>query len=190
MTNKIKEYAEQAHSYGLYHPTRTIFLTGEVNVDMYELCIKNLHILDTEPETVTIYLNSEGGDVTQGFAIYNAIRAMKSMVRTIVWGEASSIASMILQASDDRVLAPDAEMMIHIGEEGYGQNHPKIIDSWYKRNKEVAERMKTIYLEKIKHKKKRFTKQKFEELWQFDKILTPKEAVELGLADKILEGSI
>lgn len=187
---KIKDFAELAHNNSVYLPTRTIFLTGEVDIDMYELAIKNLHILDTQPETVTIYLNSEGGSVTQAFAIYNAIRAMKSMVRIVAWGEVSSAASMILQGGDDRIMAPDCEMMVHIGEEGYAQNHPAIIDNWYKHNKKIGEKMKQVYLEKIRHKKPRYTKAKFEELWQFDKILSPKEAVELGLADKILEGSL
>lgn len=190
MSEKIKDYIAQAHSEDLYLPTRTIFLSGEVNLDMYETCIKNLHALDTSPETVTIYLNSHGGSVRQGFAIYNAIRAMKSMVRCVVWGEASSAASMILQAADDRVLAPDAELMIHIGQEAYGEDHPQNIRNWVDRNAVVAERMKEVYLSKIKQKKKRFTKKDFEDLWQFDKILSPKDAVKLGLADLILDGSL
>lgn len=191
MSDKIKDFIAQAHTDGLYLPTRTIFLTGEVNVDMYETCIKNLHGLDnSSQETVTIYLNSEGGSVRQGFAIYNAIRAMKSMVRGVVFGECSSAASMILQSFDERILAPNSEVMIHIGQESYGEDHPQNVQNWVDRNKDVSEDMKKIYLEKIKEKKKRFTKKNFEDLWQFDKILNPKEAVELGLADLILEGSL
>lgn len=189
--SKQKDFIDQLHSTGLYLPTRTLFLTGEVNLEMYESCIYNLHILDTNPqETATIYLNSEGGCVTQAFAIYDAIRAMKSMVRGILWGESSSSASMITQAFDERIMSPNSEMLIHIGEEEYAQNHPKNIENQYKNSRKVEERMKQIYLQKIKEKKPRYTKAKFEELWQFDKTLTPKECKDLGLIDMILDTSL
>ncbi len=187
---KINNFSDQAHTTGLYLPTRTMFLTGEVGIEMYENVITNLHILDTQPGTVKIYINSGGGDVTQAWAIYDAIRAMKCMVRCVVFGEASSAASLILQAGDDRILTPNSEMMIHVGEEGYEQNHPKNVENWFMRSREVEEKMKDVYLKRIKEKKPRFTKKKFEELWMFDKILKPKESVALGLADKILEGSL
>lgn len=188
--SNFKDFVSTAHTDDVYLPSRTIFLTGDVDIDMYEKCIKNLHALDTQTETVTIYLNSGGGDVTQAFAIYNAIRAMKSMVRIVAWGECSSAASLIFQAGDDRLMAPDVEFMIHIGEEGYGQNHPNNIERWYEQSKHVKERMIQTYLKKIKEKKPRFTRAKFEELWTFDKILKPEEVIKLGLADRIVEGSL
>lgn len=185
---KIKDHLSDFQDNNIYIPSRTITITGEVDADMYLNVIKNLHALDQTDGTVTIYLNSEGGSVVDGLAIYDAIRAMKNYVRIYVWGEASSAASFILQAGDERVVAPNAHIMVHYGTETLGPDNPQSVERWAKRNKELAEVMENIYLEKIKEKKPRFTKKKLTDMLTFDTILSGKQAVELGLADKVLDG--
>lgn len=179
--------ADYLHNHDVYFPKRAIVATGEVNLAMYNLILKNLMILDRGGQTITILLNSEGGDITSCRGIYSAIRECKDYVRIIVYGEANSAASIILQAADERIMMPDSEMMIHLGEETYPSDHPRNIDSLHTHFRRSERWMKKIYLEKIKNKKPRFTKEKLEELLRFDKHLTPRQALDLGLIDLIGE---
>ena len=78
--SKIKDYLDTLHATDVYLPTRTVFLTGDITEKLYDSTIKNLHALDTEPETVTVYINSEGGEVDSGFGIYNSVKGMKSFM--------------------------------------------------------------------------------------------------------------
>ena len=79
-------------------------------------------------------------------------------------------------------------MMIHLGQEELASSHPRDIDALHAANRRAEHWMTAIYLEKIKHKHPRFTKKKLEEFIQFDKYLTPNQALDLGLIDHI--GSI
>lgn len=187
MTNKTKEYLGDFHSNNIYIPSRTIMLTDEIDIDTYSEVIKNLHALDQTEGTVTIYLNSGGGSVVDGLAIYDAIKAMKNYVRIIVLGEACSAASFILQAADERIMCPSAHIMVHWGDESLGPDNPQSVKRWAERNQKLADTMVDIYLTKIKEKKPRFTKKKLHDMLNFDTILDSKEAVELGLADKALD---
>ncbi len=184
MSKAIKENLDLLHSSNVYLPTRTIFLTGEINENTYEGTVKNLHALDTEPETVTIYLNSEGGEVDAGFAIYSAIKAMKSMVRCVVWGQASSMASVILQACDERILLPHSFVMIHEGSDATLSAPRDVQKQWAKFSDFQMKQVEDIYLEKIKDRK-RFSRKKLQQLLKTDTILTAEQAVKLGLADII-----
>jgi ATP-dependent protease ClpP protease subunit len=185
--SKNKDDIELLHEYGIYTPTKTLMITGEVCEVMYENVIANLHILDSTTGAITIKLNSEGGDVVAGRAIYDAIRNCKNEVRCIVYGQASSAASFILQAADIRVISDNAYLMLHVGEEGHPENHPRNIEKWHKFNRDLEAWMEDVYLKKIKEKKKRFTRNQLKSMLQWDKILKPKEALELGLVDAIGE---
>lgn len=184
MSKAIKENLDLLHSSNIYLPTRTIFLTGEINEGTYEETIKNLHALDTEPETVTIYLNSGGGEVDAGFAIYSAIKAMKSLVRCVVWGQASSMASVILQGCDERILLPHSYVMIHEGSDATLNAPRDIQKQWAKFSDLQMKQVEDIYLEKIKSKRS-FSRKRLQEMLKTDTILTAQEAVKLGLADMI-----
>ena len=84
--------------------TRVIYLNGEVDQDMAALAIKGLHILETSSSSdpATILINSEGGSVVDGLAIYDAIQLAPFQVETRVVGVADSMAAWILQAGDIR----------------------------------------------------------------------------------------
>jgi len=115
---------------------------------------------------------------------------MKNHVRIIVIGEASSSGSIILQAGDERLITSRSYIMLHYGEEAYPSDHPKIVRKWVKRHDEVQDMINKIYLDQIKKKKKRYTLQKLKDMLEFDTILNPKKALELGLVDKILEHTL
>jgi ATP-dependent clp protease proteolytic subunit 2 len=97
--------------------TRQILLSGEVNKDLAEKVIKNLFILEAMSETKPIYLyiNSPGGDVDAGFAIFDVIRFIQPKVIAIGTGLIASAASLILLASkkESRFGLPNSHYLIH-----------------------------------------------------------------------------
>lgn len=186
-TEKKKDDLLYFYENDIYLPTRTIMLKGEVDDDMYDSVLKNLHALDSTTGTIEIILNSGGGDVLCGLAIYDAINNCKNHVRAIIYGEASSSASFILQAADERVSSKHSRIMIHLGEEAYGSSHPNNVKRAFEWSRVEETMVLDIYLKRIKQKKKRFTKDDLTDLIVFDRYFTAKEALELGLIDVILE---
>lgn len=173
-------------SYGIYFPTRTIWMTGDITEDKYDKWSKAIYILSRSKGDISIHLNSEGGCVTQCRAIYTCIKqCINNHVKIVVYGQAASSASIILQAGDTRVMTLDSDLMIHLGEETLATDHPRNIDRAHAYNRRVEKWMKDVYLSKIKEKRPRFTKTKLEELIQFDRFINAKQALTLGLVDSV-----
>jgi ATP-dependent protease ClpP protease subunit len=103
----------------------------------------------------------------------------------VVYGKAYSMGSIILQAADERVLTPSSKVMIHYGEFS-ATGHPENVRRWFKDNEEFDTWMEQLYLSKIKEKKPRFNLAKLRDMMKHDKIFNADEAVEFGLADKVL----
>ena len=131
-------------------------------------------------------MNNTGGDVYHGLAIFDAIKTCKNHVNIIVYGHAMSMGSIILQAADERIMTPNSRMMIHYGEDGVWA-HPKIVLQWAKEGKKINEWMLDLYLEKIREKHPKFTRKKVDDICDFDTFFNAQEAVDMGLADRILE---
>lgn len=182
--------------YGVDHRRRIIYLgniskgiddDNEVSYVMAEYAIKGLISLDTDRDSpITVIINSPGGWVSQGMAIYDSIRQCRSFVKGLVLGEACSMATIILQACDERVLAPCADIMIHNGSTSVEGNAADV-RSYMNHAKKMDKLCEDIYLKKIKEKHPRFTRKRLQEMLMVDTWMTAKETVELGLADKILE---
>lgn len=95
---------------------RTIFLWGEVNDRSAETIVKDLLFLDMKKtEDIRLYINSPGGSVTAGMAIYDAIQNIKSDVSTICMGLAASMGSLLLTcgAKGKRFAWPHSRILIH-----------------------------------------------------------------------------
>lgn len=96
---------------------RKVFLWGEVNDESAEEVIDRLFYLDlTEPgKEITLYINSPGGYITAGMAIYDAIRALQSPVSTVCMGLAASMGAILLSAGvkGRRFIFPHGRVMIH-----------------------------------------------------------------------------
>lgn len=192
-----KDDIEHFMSNDLYIPTRTVYIgpcsedDHETNAIMAERAIKNLHILDSKSDDpIEILMLNYGGEVTAGMAIYDAIQICQSHVTIKVFGCANSMGSIILQAADKRLLAPNAELMIHYGESGYESNHPKNIRAQVKRSDEFDKWMKEMYMDRmneVRDDDEAITMRKIDTLLNFDKYFTPEQAVEEGLADGIIE---
>lgn len=126
------------HDHGLYLPSRTLYLhqdleDSEVNHNVAARAIKNLHILEQISDAaIRIYINTPGGDVISGMAIYDAIISSPCLIKGIVLGEASSMGAIILQGCDSRVARKWARFMLHDGSnsvEGNWRDVEKAVES-------------------------------------------------------------
>lgn len=163
---------------------RIIFIGGEIDDDMANLVISELLYLDSKgSDDISIYINSPGGSITSGMAIYDTMNFIKSDVSTICVGMAASMASVLLASGSKgkRYILPNSEVMIHQPLGGVSGQATEI--------KIVADRI--IYLKnklnKILEEKTGNDIKTIEKDTERDHYLTSKEALEYGLVDKILK---
>lgn len=194
--SKKHEEIDKFHSYSIYVPTRTLYMGSEsineehveggVDAAMVERTIKNLFILESlSQEPITIIMNNPGGDVNHGLAIYDAIKACRSEVTIRAFGHAMSMGSIILQAGDRRIMAPNASQMIHYGYLGL-DGHAKTVYKQAEEFKRIDKWMEKMYLQKINEKLPLFKIGRLQKMLDHDTFLTAQQSVELGLADAIL----
>jgi ATP-dependent Clp protease protease subunit len=153
---------------------------------MAERAVKAIHLLDHQnQEPINIIMNNPGGDWFHGMAIYDAIKGSRSHVTVKVYGMAMSMGAVIMQAADERLIAPNAKFMFHYGTMSYA-GHSKDFDRWADLNKRVNDDMEAIFLAKIQEKHPHYTLEEVQEQLKFDTFLNAQETVDLGLADKII----
>lgn len=116
----IEQTKNGERSYDIYSrllKDRIIFLSGEINNEMADVAVAQLLFLEAEDpdKDIMLYINSPGGLVTAGMAIYDTMNYIKAPVSTIVIGMAASMAAVLLAAGTKgkRVALPNAEIMIH-----------------------------------------------------------------------------
>jgi len=189
---------DKFHDSGLYVPTRHIYMGSEhsdtemaeggCDYLMAERVIKNLHILESiNKEPITILMNNIGGDEYHGFAMYDAIRLCESHITVKVLGHAMSMGSIILQAADERLMAPTSRQMIHYGTWGI-HDHAKTAQKWAEEGKKIDKWMEQMYLDRIQEKHPAFTLEDLQKMLDHDTFFTATESVKLGLADSVLGG--
>lgn len=202
MAKVSKDHVDKWFDYDIDLDNRTIWIgsiehedddESGVNAALSEQVIKGLHLLErADPEgnkPITVFINTPGGSEFEGLAIYDALKSCKSHVTGIVYSKAWSMGSYILQACDERIMAPSSSIMIHEGTLDLPPNeHPRIVKAWFKHYFDVIEpRLDNILLERIREKQPDFQLKKLKEYLKFDTIFTPEQSIELGLADKILD---
>jgi ATP-dependent Clp protease protease subunit len=156
---------------------------GMINSRVAEKFIKSLLLFDDE--NITIIINSSGGCVTSGMAIYDAIKMYPGRVTALVLGEASSIAAAILQAADVRVITPNAEILIHQGTAAAAEDHVKNVIRMAKELERDMVKYESILLGRIQEKRPDFTLIKLRNMLDFDTRLNAEESLNLGLVDYI-----
>jgi len=195
ITSELSDYFD----YGIDVTNRIIYMgsvsytfdDSETGVDhlMAEKVIKSLSILDMQaPEgdkPITIIMNNPGGDVYHGMAIYDAIKSCKNQVIIIVYGYAMSMGSIILQAADKRVLAPNASLMVHDGVDG-GIDHTQNVLRRAKEIKRIINMIDEIFYSQMIKKNPKLKRKEVRSMQMFDTYFSAKEAVDMGLADEIL----
>lgn len=94
---------------------REIFLTEEVDAFSMNSLLKQLmYLCRSEPEKeITLYINSPGGEVKSGFAVYDYMTLTDTPIRTVCVGQAASMAAILFLAGDRREMLPHSELMIH-----------------------------------------------------------------------------
>lgn len=94
---------------------REIYCTGEITQESASALILQLRYLQSESpsEEITLYINSPGGEVTGGLAVYDTMRAVSCPVKTVCIGMAASIAAILFCSGDQRKILPHARVMIH-----------------------------------------------------------------------------
>jgi ATP-dependent Clp protease protease subunit len=157
----------------------------ELTSQVAESVTRRILLLDGHHEWITIYMNNMGGDDIHGMAIYDALTTCTSKVRIIVMGHCHSIAALILQAAEDRVLAPHSEILIHDGEVIYSGSR-KSARAHMEHDRQHTNRLNMILLRRIQERWPEYTLAKLERALEADIPMTAQEAVDTGLADRIL----
>ena len=164
---------------------RIIFITGGVHDEMATVIIAQLLFLEAEnPEkAISMYINSPGGIVSSGLAIYDTMQYVKPPVSTMCVGQAASMGSLLLSAGEkgQRFALPNSRIMVHQPSGGF-QGQATDIEIHAKEILDLKKRLNTIY---SKHTGQ--TVKKINEILERDKFLNPEEAKELGLIDEIVE---
>jgi ATP-dependent protease ClpP protease subunit len=190
MAKLNRDDVDKLYEYGIYIPTKTIISVGETDAEIAANLLKGLHILDNvnQDKSITIELNNVGGDEYHGMAVYDTIKACVSHVKIIGKGQIMSMGSIMFQAADERIMAPNAKQMIHYGTPVLADSdaHAKVQYKWTEECKNFSKWMEDMYLEKVREKHPEFSRKRLIKMLDFDTILTARQSVDLGLADKIL----
>ncbi|WP_454781027.1 ATP-dependent Clp endopeptidase proteolytic subunit ClpP [Legionella sp. WA2022007384] len=183
----IEQTSRGERSYDIYSrllKERIIFLLGEVEDHMANLVVAQLLFLESEnPEKdISLYINSPGGVVTAGLAIYDTIQFIKPDVSTLCIGQAASAAALLLCAGADgkRFCLPNSRVMIHQPLGGY-RGQATDIEIHARETLAVRERLNTIM---AKHTKK--TPDQIMRDTERDNFMSATQAVEYGLVDQVL----
>jgi ATP-dependent Clp protease protease subunit len=163
---------------------RIIFLNGEVNDDIAALVCAQLLLLeaDNPKRPISLYINSPGGLVTSGFAIYDTMQFVRAPVHTLCMGTARSMGSFLLMAGEpgERTALPNASILIHQPLGGYqGQASDILIHA--EETRKTKRRMTELYSQRCGR-----TYEEFERAMDRDYFMTAQEAQTWGLIDRIV----
>jgi ATP-dependent Clp protease protease subunit len=164
---------------------RIIFVTGPIEDNMSSLIIAQLLFLESEnpKKEINLYINSPGGVVTSGLAIYDTMQFIRPPVATLCIGQAASAASLLLCAGEKgmRAALPNGSVMVHQPSGGYqGQATDILIHAQF--TEKLKRRLNEIY---VKH-----TGQDYDTIHQAlerDNFMSVEQAKDFGLIDSIFE---
>lgn len=161
---------------------RIIFITDEIDDDMSNAICAQLLFLESQDETapIKLYINSPGGSVTSGLAIYDTMNLVKCPIHTYCFGQAASMGAFLLAAGDKRYSLPNSRIMIH---------QPSTVVAGKASDIEISfneiQTLKNV-LNKILAKKTKKTLKEIEDATNDDNFMSAKEAKKFGLIDAIL----
>lgn len=162
---------------------RKIFIEGEITANTAMEFVKQLLYLNIESEeTITVFINSPGGEINSGLLMYDAIVGSKAPVRTICMGKAYSMGAVLFTCAKERFMLPNSELMLHqplLGGRvsGNASSIRSISDSLLE-TKRKLNKLIAIHTGK--------TEKEIDEATGFDHYYSPDEAVDFHLADKII----
>ena len=183
----VEQSSRGERAYDIYSrllKERIIFLTGAVDDNTASLICAQLLFLESEnpKKEISFYINSPGGIVWSGLAIYDTMQYISSKIMTICIGQAASAGSLLLTAGekDMRFSLPNSRIMVHQPSGGY---QGQVTDIEIQTNEiiKTKQRLNEIY---SKHTGKKLNE--VSEIMERDKYFTPDEAIKFGLIDKIV----
>jgi ATP-dependent Clp protease protease subunit len=186
----IEKTANGERSYDIYSrmlKERIVFLNGEVNDAVSNsICAQLLFLeADDSDADINFYINSPGGVVTAGMAIYDTMQYIKPNVSTIVMGQAASMGSFLANAGapGKRFMLPNARHMIH-QPLGGAQGQASDIMIRAKEIERIKRELTEVY---VRHNTKGKTYEEFEAAMDRDNFLSSQEALDWGLVDEVIE---
>ncbi len=187
----IEQTGRSERSYDIFSRLlrdRIVFLTGEINGDTADLIVAELLFLEAQDSTrdIYLYINSPGGEVTPGMAIYDTIQYIKAPVATICLGQAASLAAIILASGTKgkRYALPHSRILIH-QPWGGAQGQATDIEIQAReilRIKKMGNEILALHTAQPIEKVQRDTER--------DYYMSPEEAKEYGLIDSIISRSL
>jgi ATP-dependent Clp protease, protease subunit len=183
----VEQTARGERAYDIYSrllKERIIFLVGPVNDMVASLVTAQLLFLEAENPTkdISFYINSPGGVVTSGMAIYDTMQYIRSPVTTLCIGQAASMGSLLLAAGAKgrRFALPNARIMVHQPSGGF-QGQASDIEIHAREILALRARLNDIY---VKHTGQ--TLDVIEKAMERDKFMPPEEAKAFGLIDEVV----
>lgn len=187
----IEQTARGERSFDIYSrllKERVVFLVGPVEDYMSNLVVAQLLFLESEnpDKDIHLYINSPGGSVTAGLAIYDTMRFIRSDVSTMCIGQAASMGALLLAggAVGKRFCLPHSRMMIHQPLGGF-QGQATDVDIHAREILHIRDRLNTI----LAHHTGQSVKKVAEDT-ERDRFMGGDEAVEYGLVDRVLEDRV
>ena len=184
----VEQSSRGERAYDIYSrllKERIIFLTGPIDDNIASLICAQLLFLESEnpKKEISFYINSPGGIVWSGLAIYDTMQYVSSKIMTICIGQAASAGSLLLTAGEKnmRFSLPNSRIMVHQPSGGY-QGQVTDIEIQTNEIKKTKHRLNEIY---SKHTGKKLDE--ISEIMERDKYFSPEEAIKFGLIDKIVE---
>ena len=164
---------------------RIIFINGPIEDGMASLVCAQLLFLESEnpKKEVALYINSPGGVVTSGMAIYDTMQFIRPAVSTLCFGQAASMGSLLLTAGekDMRFVLPNARIMLHQPSGGF-QGQASDIERHAQDIIKMKRRLNEIY---VRHTGRDY--ETIERTLDRDHFMSAQEALEFGLIDKVIE---
>ena len=184
----VEQSSRGERAYDIYSrllKERIIFLTGPIDDNVASLVCAQLLFLESDnpKKEISFYINSPGGIVWSGLAMYDTLQYISSKIMTICVGQAASAASLLLTAGEKemRFSLPNSRIMVH-QPSGVYQGQVTDIEIQTKEIIKTKKRLNEIY---AKHTGKDI--KEVELIMERDKYFSPVEAIEFGLIDKIVE---
>jgi ATP-dependent Clp protease protease subunit len=183
----VEQTARGERSYDIFSrllKERIIFLTGPVDDSVASLVAAQLLFLEADNPTknISIYINSPGGMITSGLAIYDTMQYIRPAVNTLCIGQAASMGSLLLAAGDpgQRFALPNARIMVH-QPSGGAQGQAADIEIQAREILFARARLNDIY---VRHTGQNLSK--IEKSMDRDSFMTPEEAKTFGIIDEVI----
>ncbi len=183
----VEQSSRGERAYDIYSrllKERIIFLTGPIDDNVASLICAQLLFLESEnpKKEISFYINSPGGIVWSGLAIYDTMQYISPEIMTICIGQAASAGSLLLTAGskDMRFSLPNSRIMVHQPSGGY-QGQVTDIEIHTNEIKKTKEKLNEIY---SKHTGKKIDE--IQKVMERDRYFSPEEAIKFGLIDKIV----